>query len=78
MNASAGLSGGGVLLCLSIEKTSDLQKDRSGGGEKAFFSKKSPHKIEQKSVTKEYKICKKDIAILKRCVYTLNDRNKEL
>ena len=38
MNASAGLSGGGVLLCLSIEKTSDLQKDRSGGGEKVFFS----------------------------------------
>ena len=29
-------------------------------------------------MTKKYKICKKDIAIWKRCVYTLNDRNKEL
>ena len=38
MNASAGLSGGGVLLCLSIEKTSDPHEDRSDGGEKAFFS----------------------------------------
>ncbi len=28
-------------------------------------------------MTKKDKICKKDIAFLKRCVYTLNDRNKE-
>jgi len=30
------------------------------------------------SITKNDKISKKDIAIWKRCVYTLNDRNKEL
>lgn len=30
------------------------------------------------SIAKKYKICKNHIAILKRCVYTLNDRNKEL
>ena len=29
-------------------------------------------------ITKNDKISKKDIAIWKRCVYTLNDRNKEL